>query len=90
MTFHYQNFGFFEYMQVLCTLGIKMLFFSSICRFGELQVLKPAYAQKKNKKMIVKSHQTCIYSTKQKNRNFRLYVGLTGIDELVFDLFDFF
>ena len=25
-------------MQVLCTFGIKMLFFLSICRFGEPQV----------------------------------------------------
>ena len=66
-------------------------FFLSICRFGELQVLKPAYTQKKSKQLIVKSHQTCIYSKKsKKNKNFRLYVGLTGIDELVFDFFDFF
>ena len=27
---------------------------------------------------------------KKKTQNFRLYVGLTGIDELVFDFFDFF
>ena len=66
MTFHYQFFDFYEYMQVLCTLGIKMLFFLSICRFGELQVLKPAYTQKKSKQLIVKSHQTCIYSKKSK------------------------
>ena len=26
----------------------------------------------------------------KKNKNFRLYVGLTGIDELVFDFFVFF
>ena len=39
--------------------------------------------------MIVKSHQTCIYSKKNKNK-IRLYVGLTGIDELVFVFFDFF
>ena len=26
----------------------------------------------------------------KKIKNFRLYVGLTGIDELVFDFFDFF
>ena len=57
-------FDFFEYMQVLCTLGIKMLIFLSICRFGELQVLKPAYTQKISKQLIVKSHQTCIYSKK--------------------------
>ena len=52
-----------------------------------------------------KVHKTCIYSKKIKNfdsekspnlhilkkiKNFRLYVGLTGIDELVFDIFDFF
>ena len=46
---------------------------------------------KKSKVLIGKSHQTCIYSKKsKKNKNFRLYVGLTGIDELVFDFFDFF
>jgi len=35
-TFHYQNFDFFEYMQVLRTCGIKMLIFWSICRFCAL------------------------------------------------------
>ena len=43
---------------------------------------------KKSKVLIGKSHQTCIYS--KKSKNFRLYVGLTGKDELVFDFFDFF
>ena len=72
-------------------LASKCWSFLSICRFGELQFLKPAYTQKKSIKLIVKSHQTCIYSKKSKtHKNFRLYVGLTGIDELVFDIFDFF
>ena len=51
-----------------------------------LKSLKPAFTQKILKKMIVKS-QTCIYS--KKTKKIRLYVGLTGIDELVFDFFDF-
>ena len=32
--FTIKTFDFFEYMQVLCTFGIKMLIFLSICRFG--------------------------------------------------------
>ena len=44
-----------------------------ICRFSELQV-----------------PQTCIYTKKiKKINNFRVYVGLTGIDELVFDFFEY-
>ena len=33
MTFDYHFFDFFEYMQVWCTFGIKMLIFLSICSF---------------------------------------------------------
>ena len=55
------------------------------------KVHKTCIYSKKSKVLIVKSHQTCIYSKKiKKIKNFRLYVGLTGIDELVFDFFDFF
>ena len=31
---------FFEYIQVLCSFGIKMLIFLSICRFCALLVVK--------------------------------------------------
>ena len=48
---------------------------------------KTCIYSKKQKTLIVKSHQTCTYS---KNQKFRLYVGLTGIDELVLDFFVFF
>ena len=55
------------------------------------KVHKTCIYSKKSKVLIVKSHQTCIYSKKiKKNKNLRLYVGLTGIDEFVFDFFDFF
>ena len=37
-----------------------------------------------------KSPNLHILKTIKKIKNFRLYVGLTGIDELVFDFFDFF
>ena len=37
-----------------------------------------------------KSPNLDILKKTKKNKNFRLYVGLTGIDELVFDFFDFF
>ena len=36
-----------------------------------------------------KSRNLHILKKIKKNKNFRLYVGLTGIDELVFDFFDF-
>ena len=57
MTFHYQHFCFFEYMQVLCAFGIKVFFWvyagfvhssqkhaflASHAGFGEVQVTKPA------------------------------------------------
>ena len=37
-----------------------------------------------------KSPNLHILKNIKKSNKFRLYVGLTGIDELVFDLFDFF
>ena len=52
----------FEYMQALCTFGIKMLFFLSICRFGEPQVPQACIYSKKSNILIGKSHQT--YSNK--------------------------
>ena len=40
-------------MQVLCTFGIKMLIFLSICRFGEPQVFQTyIFATKKQKRRI--------------------------------------
>ena len=57
VTFHYQHFCFFEYMQVLCAFGIKVFFWvyagfvhssqkhaflASHAGFGEVQVTKPA------------------------------------------------
>ena len=65
--------------------------------------LKPAYTQKKNDREktpnlhILKKIKSfdrekspnlhILKKIKKKNKNFRLYVGLTGIDELVFDFF---
>ena len=79
-------------MQVLCTFGIKMLIFWVYAGLVNFKSLKPAYTytQQKIKNLIGKSHQTCIYSKKiKKSKIFRLYVGLTGIDELGFDLFEY-
>ena len=54
------------------------------------KVHKICTCSKKTKILIVKSHQTCIYSNKSKRgEKIRLYVGLTGIDELVFVSFVF-
>ena len=54
------------------------------------KVHKTCIYSKKSKVLIVKSHQSCIYSKKSKTiKNLRLYVGLTGIDELVFVFFAF-
>ena len=84
-------FVFFEYMQVLCTFGIKMLIFLSICRFRELQVPQTCIYSKKNKSFDrEKSPNLHILKKNKKIKNFRLYVGLTGIDELVFVFFLFF
>ena len=71
-----------------------------------LKSLKPAYTQKnqndrerppnlhilkKIKKIdSEKSPNLHILKKSTKIKNFRLYVGLTGIDELIFDIFDFF
>ena len=56
--------------------------------------LKPAYTQKNQSFDREKSPNLHILK-KSKNQKFqtlykRFYVGLTGIDELVFDFFDFF
>ena len=103
MTFDDHFFDFFEYMQVLCTFGIKMLIFLSICRFRELQVPQTCIYSKKQH-FDAKSAQNLHILKKIKSfdsekspnlhilkniKNFRLYVGLTGIDELVFDFFEY-
>ena len=85
---------FFEYMQVLCTFGIKMLFFEYMQVLGlfrikmfvffeYMQVWGTSGSQnlhilKKIKVLIVKSHQTYIYSKKIKTSQ-----TLCCIDELV-------
>ena len=51
-------------MQALCIFGIKMLFFWSICRFGEPQVPQACIYSKESNILIGKSHQTCIYPKK--------------------------
>ena len=77
----------------------------SICRFGEPQVPQTCIYSKKMKNFdrekspnlhILKKNKT-FDSEKSPNlhilkkiKKIRLYVGLTGIDELVFDFFDFF
>ena len=86
MTFDDHFFDFFEYMQVLCTFGIKMLFFLSICRFRELQVPQTCIYSKKNKSFD-REKSPNLHILKKICKKIRLYVGLTGIDELVFDFF---
>ena len=54
------------------------------------KVPKPAYTQKNQNFDSEKSPNLHILKKMKKIKNFRLYVGLTGIDELVFDFFDFF
>ena len=90
VTFRYHFFDFFEYMQVLCTFGIKMLIFLSIRRLGELQVPQTCIHSKKSNFDSEMSPNLHILKKIKRIKNFRLYVGLTGIDELVFDVFDCF
>ena len=91
VTFPYQNVSFFEYMQVWGTWGSPNLHILKKINILMPKVQKTCIYSKKSKVLIVKSHQTCIYSKKSKKiKNLRLYVGLTGIDDLVFDFLDFF
>ena len=70
----------------------KIISFEGCKNVGlRLEVHQTCIYSKKINILMPKVHKTCIYSKKsKKNKNFRLYVGLTGIDELVFDFFDFF
>ena len=52
--------------------------------------IKPAYTQKNQQIDREKSPNLHILKKIKKNKKTRLYVGLTGIDELVLDFFDFF
>ena len=65
-----------------------MLIFLSICRFGEPQVSQTCiYSKNIEKNDSEKSPN--LHILKKNKKKIRLYVGLTGIDELVFDFFDF-
>ena len=92
VTFPYQNVWLFGVYA-----GLKDLRFTKPAYTPKKQHVDAKNAQslhilKKIKSFeIVKSHQTCIYSKKsKKNKNLRLYVEPTSIDDLVFDFFDFF
>ena len=90
LTFHYHFFDFFEYMQVLCTFGIKMLIFSEYMQVWGLEVHQTCIYSKNQTFDSEMSPNLHILKKIKRIKNFRLYVGLTGIDELVFDFFDFF
>ena len=67
VTFHYQNFWLFLSICRCCALlASKCCFILSICRFGEPQVPQTCIYFKNPNILIVKSHQTCIYSKKFK------------------------
>ena len=68
-----------------------MLIFLSIRRLGELQVPQTCiYSTKITNFDSEMSPNLHILKKIKRIKNFRLYVGLTGIDELVFDFFDVF
>ena len=77
------------------SVGLKDLRFTKLAYTKKINVLMPKVHKtciysKTSKVLIGKNHQTCIYSKPStKINNLRLYVGLTDIDELVFDYLDF-
>ena len=74
MTFHYQNFWFFWVYAGLVNFKSSNLHILKKIKHFDREKSRNLHILKKIKKI----------------KNFRLYVGLTGIDELVFDFFDFF
>ena len=89
-------------MQVLCTFGIKMLFFLSICRFWGFSVSKCLFSLSICRFEGLQVHKTCIYSKKIKvlivkshqtyiySKKIKTSQTLCCIDELVFDFLDSF
>ena len=82
-------FVFFIFLSI-CRFGgfslSKFLIFLSICRFEGLEV--NLHILKKDQHFDAKSAQNLHILKKIKRiKHFRLYVGLTGIEELVFDFF---
>ena len=91
-------------MQAWWVFTVKFFcFFLSICRFERLRFTKPAYTQKIST-FWRQQYIHPAYTPFRKNfdsekppnlhilkkiKNFRLYVGLTGIDELLFDFFEY-
>ena len=83
--FWHQNVVFFEYMQVLGLFRIKMFVFFEYMQVWGTSGSQNLHILKKIKVLIVKSHQTYIYSKKIKTSQ-----TLCCIDELVFDFLDSF
>ena len=69
VTFHYQNFVFLSICRFCALLASTCWFFWVYAGLVNFKSLKPAYTQKKSKILIVKCHQTCIYSKKSKESN---------------------
>ena len=87
----YQNVCFFLYMQVWGTWGSPNLHILKKDQHFDAKSAQNLHILKKIKSFdSEKSPNLYILKKIKKIKNLRLYVGLTGIDELVFDFFDFF
>ena len=90
-TFGIKMLIFFEYMQVWWTSSPSNLHILKKIKNFDREKSPNLHILKKIKTFdSEKSPNLHILKKIKKNKNFRLYVGLTGIDELVFDFFDFF
>ena len=77
-------------MQVLCTFGIKMLIFFEYMQVWWTSSPSNLHILKKIKHFDSEmSPNLHILKKIKRIKHFRLYVGLTGIDELVFDFFEY-
>ena len=92
VTFPYKMFDFFEYMQVWGTWGSLNLHILKKINMLMPKVQKNLHILKKIKSFdnSEKSPNLHILKKNKKIKNLRLYVGLTGIDDLVFDFLFFF
>ena len=89
--FPIKMFDFFEYMQVWGTWGSPNLHILKKNQHFDAKNAQSLHILKNIKRFDSENSPNLhILKKIKKNKNLRLYVGLTGIDDLVFDFFDFF
>ena len=90
MTFHYQNFGFFWVYAGFVHFWHQNVDFFEYTQAWWTSSPSNLHILKKIKNLDSEmSPNLHILKKIKRIKNFRLYVGLTGIDELVFDFFEY-